>query len=161
MIFRKAFASAKTHSSLCLVAVSLLVTNSAAHAAKMYQWIDPTTGTVQLAGAAPPWYRSAMRGPRVRVYEQGKVIDDTAYAAPDSPLDSALPSTPESPGPAHPGSAPVAGEEKKSGAPAAALPTSSASRSEEFKALLEAWDREQARQEPPPPTASTPAPPAH
>ncbi len=160
MIFSKAFARAKTHSSLCLVAVGLLVTNSAAHAAKMYQWIDPTTGTVQLAGAAPPWYRSAMRGPRVRVYEQGKVIDDTAYAAPDSPLDSALPSTPQAPGPAHPASAPVAGEDRQSGAPAA-LPTSSASRSEEFKALLEAWDREQARQELPAAAASTPAPPTH
>jgi hypothetical protein len=45
--------------------------------ARMYQWIDPDTGTTQLSGKPPAWYRSAENGPRVIVFEKGRVVDDT------------------------------------------------------------------------------------
>ena len=46
--------------------------------ARMYQWIDPVTGSIQMAGKPPAWYRSSWSGPRVRVLENGQLIDDTA-----------------------------------------------------------------------------------
>lgn len=45
--------------------------------ARMYQWVDPESGTTQLSGKPPAWYRSDREGPRVFVFENGKVIDDT------------------------------------------------------------------------------------
>lgn len=45
--------------------------------ARMYQWIDPESGTTQLSGKPPTWYRGVEGGPRVFVFEQGKVVDDT------------------------------------------------------------------------------------
>ncbi len=45
--------------------------------AQMYQWADPETGTTQLSGKPPAWYRSAEGGPRVFVFNRGKVVDDT------------------------------------------------------------------------------------
>ncbi|MBI4006818.1 MAG: hypothetical protein HY356_09120 [Gammaproteobacteria bacterium] len=48
----------------------------------MYQWIDPETGTTQLSGKPPAWYRSAEAGPRVFVFDKGKIIDDTAINIP-------------------------------------------------------------------------------
>lgn len=46
--------------------------------ARMYQWVDPASGTTQLSGKPPTWYRSASGGPRVFVFENGRVVDDTA-----------------------------------------------------------------------------------
>ena len=46
--------------------------------ARMYQWIDPTSGNVQLAGTPPAWYRSDRTGPRVFVFDDGELVDDTA-----------------------------------------------------------------------------------
>ena len=46
--------------------------------ARMYQWVDPVTGSIQMAGKPPAWYRSSWDGPRVRVLENGLLIDDTA-----------------------------------------------------------------------------------
>ena len=48
--------------------------------ARMYQWINPTTGRTQLSGKAPAWYRSDMGGPRVLVFENNVLVDDTAVA---------------------------------------------------------------------------------
>jgi len=45
--------------------------------ARMYQWVDPDTGTTQLSGKPPTWYRSEEVGPRVIVYENGRIVDDT------------------------------------------------------------------------------------
>jgi len=45
--------------------------------AQMYQWNDPETGTTQLSGKPPAWYRSVEGGPRVFVFNRGKVVDDT------------------------------------------------------------------------------------
>jgi len=110
-----------------------LVMGTPAEAARMYEWIDPDTGTVQLAGRPPPWYRTTLTGPRVRVIEHGRVIDDTAYAPP-APLPA-----PPLPAAASATTAPPAAD--------------SASLHEEFRALLNAWDREQAAR-----PAAAPAP---
>jgi len=48
-------------------------------AARMYEWVSPATGTVHLTGIPPSWYRSGDDdAPRVRVYDDGRLIDDTA-----------------------------------------------------------------------------------
>ena len=56
---------------------TLLFCLSLPAAARMYQWIDPESGTTQLSGKPPVWYRSGEGGPRVVVFEQGQVVDDT------------------------------------------------------------------------------------
>jgi len=48
--------------------------------ARMFQWVDPESGTTQLSGVPPAWYRNGEPGPRVFVFENGKVIDDTEVA---------------------------------------------------------------------------------
>ena len=51
--------------------------------AQMYQWVDPESGTTQLSGKPPTWYRSAEGGPRVFVFNHGKVVDDTGIDVSD------------------------------------------------------------------------------
>lgn len=46
--------------------------------ARMYQWVNPSTGTSQLSGNPPAWYRSEAGGPRVLVFENNKLVDDTS-----------------------------------------------------------------------------------
>ena len=46
--------------------------------ARMYQWIDPVTGSIQMSGKPPAWYRGSWEGPRVRVLENGLLVDDTS-----------------------------------------------------------------------------------
>jgi len=58
-----------------LFLVLLLVSTSAG--ARMYQWQDPHSKSVQFSGVPPAWYRSPGGGPRVRVYEAGQLVDDT------------------------------------------------------------------------------------
>ena len=161
MIFSKALTNTNTHWGWWLVACGLLAASAGVHAAKMYQWVDPTTGSVQLAGSPPPWYRSALEGPRVRVYEHGEVIDDTAYAAPAPASDSTISPAPTAPATARSESAPSAHADPQNGARTAASAASPLNRSEEFKALLEAWDREQAAHARPPSAASKLAQPPH
>ena len=60
----------------CLVAVLAFIFITPAQA-RMYQWQDPDTGTTQLSGKPPSWYRSGRIGPRVFVFENGRIIDDT------------------------------------------------------------------------------------
>ncbi len=50
--------------------------------ARMYQWVDAKTGNVRLSGEPPSWYRSGERGPRVLVFEDGRMVDDTAITLP-------------------------------------------------------------------------------
>lgn len=58
--------------------IALTVVLAAAPAsARVYQWVDPDSGNVYLSGSPPAWYRSGARGPRVLVFERGKVVDDT------------------------------------------------------------------------------------
>ena len=61
--------------SRLLFVLLLLVATTAS--ARMYQWQDPHTKSVQFSGVPPAWYRSPEGGPRVRVYEGGKLVDDT------------------------------------------------------------------------------------
>jgi len=61
--------------ALCSLALLLA---SATVSARMYQWVDARSGTVQLSGAPPAWYRGSQPGPRVFVFENGRLVDDTA-----------------------------------------------------------------------------------
>lgn len=51
--------------------------------ARMYQWVEPGVETTQLSGKPPTWYRSSVGGPRVFVFENGRLIDDTAVQVSD------------------------------------------------------------------------------
>lgn len=62
----------------------LLLLASPLVAARMYQWTDPDTGTPQLSGKPPYWYRGDEAGPRIFVIDNGKVVDDTAVSVPES-----------------------------------------------------------------------------
>jgi hypothetical protein len=55
---------------------STLFTQSAE--ARMYQWTQPNSGHTYLSGKAPSWYRGQTDGPRVLVFENGQIVDDTA-----------------------------------------------------------------------------------
>jgi hypothetical protein len=57
--------------------ISLIMFSSFGHA-RMYQWVEPDSETTQLSGKPPAWYRSAEGGPRVFVFERGRIIDDTS-----------------------------------------------------------------------------------
>lgn len=52
--------------------------------ARMYQWLDAGSGNVQLSGSPPPWYRGQHQGPRVLVFDEGELVDDTARAVTES-----------------------------------------------------------------------------
>lgn len=55
----------------------VLTVSSSSVMARMYQWVDPDSGTTQLSGKPPSWYRSEEKGPRVIVYDNGRIVDDT------------------------------------------------------------------------------------
>jgi len=59
-----------------LVTVILLLGSATLHA-RMYQWIEQDSGTTQLSGKPPSWYRGTESGPRVFVFDNGRIIDDT------------------------------------------------------------------------------------
>ncbi|NKB36392.1 MAG: hypothetical protein GKR93_04375 [Gammaproteobacteria bacterium] len=65
----------------------LLLASTQPVSARMYQWVDPDSGSTQLSGKPPMWYRSAENGPRVFVFEKSKVIDDTGIEVSDSERD--------------------------------------------------------------------------
>ena len=46
----------------------------------MYQWVNAQTGRTQMSGKPPSWYRSDKPGPRIFVFDNGRLIDDTAHA---------------------------------------------------------------------------------
>lgn len=56
----------------------LLVLLASLAQAQMYQWVSPESGNTQLSGRPPAWYRSVDGGPRVLVFDKGKLVDDTA-----------------------------------------------------------------------------------
>ncbi len=58
----------------------LLVLAAGTVDARVYQWRNPTSGSVELSGTPPAWYRGAVGGPRVLVYQNGQLIDDTAFS---------------------------------------------------------------------------------
>lgn len=51
--------------------------------ARMYQWVNTESGTTQLSGKPPSWYRGLAQGPRVIVFEKGMIVDDTATQVPE------------------------------------------------------------------------------
>ena len=51
--------------------------------ARMYQWLDADTGSTQLSGKPPVWYRGTVSGPRVFVFDNGRLVDDTAIQVDD------------------------------------------------------------------------------
>jgi len=73
---------------LRIIPILLLVLGvSPGSQARMYQWTNPASQQTQLSGSPPAWYRSEAGGPRVRVFEQGNLIDDTRIALPPSQRD--------------------------------------------------------------------------
>jgi hypothetical protein len=64
------------------VLIVLALCAASAHA-RLYRWVSPDTGITQLSGKPPLWYRSPDGGPRVRVYDDGRLVDDTAVAVPE------------------------------------------------------------------------------
>ena len=71
-----------------LVVMMSGMTFSSAVDARMYQWVDPVTGSLQMSGKPPAWYRSNWEGPRVRVMENGILIDDTEIAVSDEQMEA-------------------------------------------------------------------------
>lgn len=63
--------------AVCIAAATLMIVTKDADA-RMYQWTNPDTGRVQLSGSPPAWYRGVHSGPRVFVFDNGELIDDTA-----------------------------------------------------------------------------------
>ncbi|MEM7404933.1 MAG: hypothetical protein AAF458_06545 [Pseudomonadota bacterium] len=61
--------------TLLLAALTLFA--ATACEARMYQWWDASSGRLQMSGEPPSWYRSATPGPRVMVYDNGFLVDDT------------------------------------------------------------------------------------
>lgn len=57
--------------------LSLLLLFSSHSLARMYQWVETDSGTTQLSGKPPSWYRNGEPGPRVLVFEKGRLVDDT------------------------------------------------------------------------------------
>lgn len=60
-----------------IVIALLALTAAAASAERMYQWVDPDTGTTHLSGKPPVWYRGVEAGPRVFVFDKDRIVDDT------------------------------------------------------------------------------------
>lgn len=66
--------------AVLVLVLTLLASNG--HA-RMYQW-ETESGRPNLSGIPPAWYRTDVGGPRVLVFEQGQLIDDTAIAVSDA-----------------------------------------------------------------------------
>ena len=71
-----------------IVFIIVLSLASLAVDARMYQWVDPDNGVTQLSGKPPVWYRSSEGGPRVFVFENGKIIDDTGNSVSETERES-------------------------------------------------------------------------
>ena len=63
--------------TLCALLLASCLVN-----ARMYQWTSQSTGTAQFSGEPPSWYRAEQGGPRVRVFDNGNLVDDTAIMLP-------------------------------------------------------------------------------
>ncbi|MGH2668201.1 MAG: hypothetical protein ACREXX_14135 [Gammaproteobacteria bacterium] len=134
--------------------------------ARMYQWVDPDTGTTQWSGRPPAWYRGSQRGPRVLVFDGGRLIDDTARRVPDAERDvlrtQAFALEPEAPTPT--ADAPAAGADAEPSSPIEAagpkaapvegpkagaevsLPGVDQATIERLKAIIGEWDRRQTQE---------------
>jgi hypothetical protein len=105
--------------------------------ARMYQWRDAVTGSLQLAGKPPRWYRNGEPGPRVKVFERGQLVDDTAQRIEPSQAAELR---------AHAfGGAPQTRKDPNLESPTSTIetPSDDAEALAHFKNLLQAWDRAQ------------------
>ncbi len=66
-----------------IILVLLFLITAISVEARMYQWTEPGVETTQLSGKPPAWYRSTAGGPRVFVFDNGRLIDDTAVNVSD------------------------------------------------------------------------------
>ena len=133
----------------------------------MYQWQSPQSGRVQLSGSVPSWYRANERGPRVLVFENGQLIDDTALpvsemkrlelresALAESATGAASDSTslPDDSAVALPAqelkldTGPAALADPAPASPAAAMTPPDSAKAAQLKALIDAWDDRQLEQ---------------
>jgi signal transduction histidine kinase len=62
------------------IGLALLALLAPVAEARVYQWQNPASGTVEFSGTPPAWYRSGEGGPRILVYQNGLLLDDTAVA---------------------------------------------------------------------------------
>ena len=69
-------------SAMRLLFIFLLLLSSVVEA-RMYQWVEPGVETTQLSGKPPAWYRSSNGGPRIFVFENGRLVDDTGIEVSD------------------------------------------------------------------------------
>jgi hypothetical protein len=73
---------------LVITSLALMIVLCETVHARMYQWTEPETGSTQLSGKPPVWYRSESGGPRVFVFDNGRLIDDTAIEVDDEVRES-------------------------------------------------------------------------
>ena len=146
--------------SICVALVSI-----APASARMYQWRSTATGTTQLSGTPPAWYRSDARGPRIYVFENNLLVDDTgitvsaeqretlrskafgqapsadqAHEDTSPPLvRQAAPSTLPAPAAALPATV----KDRAAAAPAPYGQNATADKAAALKSLIDAWDQRQ------------------
>ncbi|MGE0861393.1 MAG: hypothetical protein AB7P42_19925 [Gammaproteobacteria bacterium] len=138
--------------SLCLCSLSITPA-----AARMYQWRSPATGTTQLSGTPPAWYRTLEGGPRVYVFDANRLVDDTGIAVSDEQrralraaafgeVETAQPEPVARPPVT--ATAPPPPSATTPGAPTVTPPAASGGADEAaaLKALIEAWDQRQVDQ---------------
>lgn len=65
------------------ILLALFIVTSGSANARMYQWAETDSGTTHLSGKPPVWYRSPGGGARVYVFDNGRLIDDTAIEVDD------------------------------------------------------------------------------
>lgn len=63
-----------------LVSIGVVLLSIAPATARLYQWRSAATGSTQLSGLPPAWYRSDEQGPRIFVFENNQLVDDTGIA---------------------------------------------------------------------------------
>jgi len=128
--------------------------------ARMYQWVSPNSGRTQISGKPPAWYRNGESGPRVLVFENGRLVDDTAkplseaesaamraaafsrdaamapaaVTVPDA--EASIEETPVSPE----GAEGVTGDDVAAAPPATEAPDETIAR---LKGIIDAWERQQ------------------
>lgn len=61
-----------------VLATAFLILIAGQLEARVYQWVNSNTGNTQLSGKPPAWYRTPDGGPRVVVFENNQLIDDTS-----------------------------------------------------------------------------------
>ncbi len=148
-----------------LVSVCIALMSIGPASARMYQWRNAATGTTQLSGTPPAWYRSDERGPRVYVFENNKLVDDTgitvsaeqretlrseafgqARSTDEARVDTPPPVISEaapSPPPAPVETPPTAVKDRAAVVPGPSDQRATADKAAALKSLIDAWDQRQ------------------